>query len=87
MNIAVLILGYLELADKKQTGLCFNITDDRRDRILAMKTMMLDSGYVGFLGIYDLRFAEDFSTASAGSKEFTGDLSMYSLAAIGNYKA
>ncbi len=62
----------------------FNITDDRRDRILAMKTMVLDSGWMGLLGIYDLRFAEEHSE-NALADSSTGDLDMYTLAAIGNY--
>ncbi len=62
----------------------FNITDDRRDRILAMKTKVLDSGWIGLLGIYDLRFAKEHSeNALAASSD--GNLDMYTLAAIGNY--
>ncbi|WP_025823551.1 hypothetical protein [Shewanella marina] len=65
-------------------GYNFNIADDRRDRILAMKTLMLDTGYVGLIGIYDLRFAEDHSTNGLAPVS-TGDLSMYTIAAVGNY--
>ena len=65
-------------------GYGFNITDDRRDRLFAMKTFMLDTGYVGVLGIYDLRFDDDFSENSL-TEVSKGDLGMYTIAAIGNY--
>lgn len=65
-------------------GYGFNISDDRRDRLLAMKTIILDTGYVGLLGIYDLRFAEDYSDNGLAPIS-TGDLSMYTIAAVGNY--
>ncbi|ABV38135.1 hypothetical protein Ssed_3531 [Shewanella sediminis HAW-EB3] len=61
----------------------FNIQDDRRDRILAMKTIMTDGGYLGLIGLYDLRFSEDFSQNSVAPLS-TGDLNMYTIAAIGN---
>jgi hypothetical protein len=61
----------------------FNIQDDRRDRILAMKTIMTDGGYVGLIALYDLRFSKDFSQNSATPLS-TGDLDMYTIAAIGN---
>ncbi|WP_227490307.1 DUF1302 domain-containing protein [Shewanella benthica] len=64
-------------------GYGFNIMDDRRDRALAMKTIMTDGGYVGLIGLYDLRFSEDFSQNSLTTLS-TGDLHMYALAAIGN---
>lgn len=62
----------------------FNITDDRRDRILAMKTKILDSGWIGLLGIYDLRFAKEHSENTLATFS-EGNLDMYTLAAIGNY--
>ncbi len=65
-------------------GYGFNITDDRRDRVLAMKTVVLDSGWMGLLGIYDLRFAEEHSESPLTASS-TGNLDMYTLAAIGNY--
>ena len=77
--------GWLFRAGRQEASWAygFNIADDRRDRILAMKTLMTDGGYVGLIGIYDLRFSEDFSENSFTDVS-TGDLNMYALAAVGN---
>lgn len=60
----------------------FNIIDDRRDRLLAMKSIPTSAGYVSLLGIYDLRFAEE---QQATPDLYTDNLNMYALAAIGKH--
>ncbi len=64
-------------------GYGFNISDDRRDRVLAMKTIMTDGGYAAILGLYDLRFSEEYSESGLASSS-TSNLNMYALGAMGN---
>lgn len=60
----------------------FNITDDRRDRILAMKSIPTSTGHISLLAIYDLRFAQQ---QQSDETSYGDDLSMYALAAMGNH--
>lgn len=77
--------GWLFRAGRQEANWAygFNIADDRRDRILAMKSIMTDGGYAAILGIYDLRFSDEYSD-SAVTPVSTDDLSMYTLAVMGN---
>ncbi|MGF1875989.1 hypothetical protein L4D77_11725 [Photobacterium frigidiphilum] len=64
----------------------FNIDNDRRDRLLAMKTYSLNDGdHFSLLGIYDLRFSESEYVTPSHPKDFYDDVHMYALAAVGNY--
>ncbi|MFN1580188.1 hypothetical protein [Vibrio rotiferianus] len=61
----------------------FNIQNDRRDRVLAMKSYQYaPSNNVSVLGIYDLRFSE---SEHASDFDVYDDVHMYALAAVGSH--
>ncbi len=69
-------------------GYGFLASDDRRDRIAIMKTKVLDTGWIRWLGVYDLRFADEHTEReNPYGGEFTGDLNMYLLGAVGEYNS
>ncbi|MDD1781282.1 hypothetical protein LRP49_08685 [Enterovibrio sp. ZSDZ35] len=86
-------LGYLQYAandwifragrQRADWGYGFNIENDRRDRLLAMKSLSYgQSNSVSVLGIYDLRFAEkELDT----TYDVYDDVHMYALAAVGKH--
>ncbi|WP_432452128.1 MULTISPECIES: hypothetical protein [unclassified Agarivorans] len=62
----------------------FNINNDRRDRLLAMKSYNFDHGkQINLIGIYDLRFSESEYDTTAKLDDYYADVSMYALAAMG----
>lgn len=61
----------------------FNIENDRRDRLLAMKSYQYgNNDQISLLGIYDLRFAE---SEYATDLDVYDDVHMYALAAVGSH--
>lgn len=61
----------------------FNISNDRRDRLLAMQSYGYgESDSVSLLGIYDLRFAE---SEYESDFDVYKDVHMYALAAVGKH--
>lgn len=77
--------GWLFRAGRQEANWAygFNISDDRRDRIMLMKTINTSGGYFALLGLYDLRFSQQNADTN---NVYNGDLSMYTIGGIGNHK-